>query len=256
VISTAELYYQVDGPAGAPVLVLVGPLGGTGELWEAQLPALAERFRVVRPDHRGHGRSPVPPGPYRLDDLGADMLALIDRLGAERVHLAGVSLGGMVGLWLAQHAPDRIDRLALLCTSARLGPPQMWADRAATVRAQGTGAIVDLAIDRWFTPAYVAGQPDRVARVRAIIAATPPEGYAGCCAAIETMDLRGDLGAVRAPTLVVAGTDDPSTPPEHLRLIADGIAGSRYVQLDDCAHMAMLEQPAPVTDLLLAHFAA
>jgi 3-oxoadipate enol-lactonase len=244
----------VDGPADAPVLLLLGPLGGTGELWDAQLPALAERFRVVRADHRGHGRSPVPPGPYRIADLGADVLALLDRLGAERAHLAGLSLGGMVGLWLAQRAPARIDRLALLCTSAQLGPPQLWADRAAIVRAEGTGAVADLAIGRWFTPGYVARQPDRVAAARAIIAGTPPEGYAGAAEAIEVMDLRADLGAIRAPTLVVAGADDPSTTPEHLRLIADGIAGSRYVQLDDCAHMAIVEQAGPVTDLLVAHF--
>jgi 3-oxoadipate enol-lactonase len=254
-ISTIELYHQVDGPAGAPTLLLLGPLGGTGELWAAQVPALAGRFRVVRADHRGHGRSPVPPGPYRLDELAGDVLALLDRLGAQRCHLAGLSLGGMVGLWLAQHAPERLDRLALLCTSARLGPPQMWADRAAIVLAEGTDAVAETAIGRWFTPGYAAAEPERVAAIRAMIAATPPVGYAGCCAAIETMDLRPALGVVRAPTLVVAGTDDPSTTPEHLRLIADGIPGSRYVQLDDCAHVAIVEQAGPVTELLLEHFA-
>jgi 3-oxoadipate enol-lactonase len=245
----------VDGPADAPVLLLAGPIGGTGELWELQLPALAQRFRVIRPDHRGHGRSPVPPGPYRLDDLAADTLALLDRLGAERVHFAGLSLGGMVGMWLAQNAPERIDRLALLCTSALLGPPQMWAERAATALSEGLGPLADATIGRWFTPGYPAREPERAARVRAIVAATPPVGYAGCCAAIEKMDLRAGLGAIRAPTLVIAGTDDPSTTPEHLRLIADGIPGSRYVQLDDCAHLPTVEQPIPVTDLLLDHFA-
>jgi 3-oxoadipate enol-lactonase len=246
----------VAGPAGAPTLLLLGPLGGTGELWAAQAPRLAEQFRVVRVDHRGHGRSPVPPGPYRLDDLGGDVLALLDRLGADRAHLAGLSLGGMVGLWLAQRAPERLDRLALLCTSAQLGPPQMWADRAATVLAEGTDAVADQAIGRWFRPAYTAARPEQVASIRATIAATPPVGYAGCCAAIEQMDLRAGLGAVRAPTLVVAGADDPSTTPEHLQLIAAGIPGSRYVELADCAHAAIVEQAGPTTDLLLAHFAS
>lgn len=253
-ISTVELYCQEDGPAGAPTVLLLGPLGGTGELWAEQVPALAERFRVLRADHRGHGQSPVPPGRYRLDDLGADVLALLDRLGVGRTHLAGLSLGGMVGIWLAQNAPDRLHRLALLCTSAQLGPPQLWADRAATVLAEGTGAVADTAVGRWFTPGYAAAHPDRVAPARAMIAATPPVGYAGCCAAIEAMDLRAGLGTVSAPTLVVATAEDPSTTPEHLRLIAEGIPGSRYVELAGCAHMPIVERPEPVTDLLLEHF--
>jgi 3-oxoadipate enol-lactonase len=244
----------VDGPAGAPVVLLLTPIGGAAQLWEPQLPALSERFRVVRADHRGHGRSPVPSGPYQLADLGADTLALIDRLGVEKVHLAGESLGGMVGIWLAQHAPERLDRLALLCTSAQLGPPQMWAERAEIVLAQGTEAVADGAIGRWFTESFRAREPELVARIRAMIAATPPVGYAGCCAAIQTMDQRAGLAAIRTPTLVIGGADDPSTTPEHLRLIADGIAGSRYVQLDDCAHIANVQQAGTVNDLLLAHF--
>jgi 3-oxoadipate enol-lactonase len=246
----------VDGPAGAPVVLLLHPIGGAGALWEPQLATLTQRFRVVRADHRGHGRSPVPPGRYDLADLGADTLALIDKLGAERVHVAGVSLGGMVGMWLARHAPDRVDRLALLCTSALLGPPQMWIDRATIVLADGTGAVADTAIGRWFTESFRAREPELTARIRAMIAATPPAGYAGCCAAIETMDLRADLPKIGAPTLIIGGTDDPSTPPEHQRLIADGIPGSRFVQLDDCAHIANVQQAGQVNDLLLAHFTA
>lgn len=244
----------MDGPDGAPVVLMLSPIGGTAQLWEPQLPALAERFRVVRVDHRGHGRSPVPPGPYQLADLGADTLALIDRLGTEKVHVAGESLGGMVGIWLARHAPERLDRLALLCTSARLGPPEMWAERAEIVLAKGTEAVADGAIGRWFTESFRAREPELMARIRAMIAATPPVGYAGCCAAIQTMDQRAGLAAIRTPTLVIGGTDDPSTTPEHLRLIADGIPGSRYVQLDDCAHIANVQQPGKVNDLLLDHF--
>jgi 3-oxoadipate enol-lactonase len=244
----------VDGSAGAPVVLLLSPIGGAPQLWEPQLPALTERFRVVRVDHRGHGRSPVPPGPYQLADLGADTLALIDRLGVEKVHVAGESLGGMVGMWLARHAPERLDRLALMCTSARLGPPEMWAERAEIVLSQGTGAVADAAIGRWFTEDFRVREPELMARIRAMIAATPAVGYAGCCAAIQTMDQRAGLAAIRTPTLVIAGTDDPSTTPEHLRLIADGIPGSRYVQLDDCAHIANVQQAGQVNDLLLAHF--
>ena len=124
-------------------------------MWDPQVPRLAERLRVVRYDHRGHGNSPVPPGPYSLDDLGADALALLDRLGLERVHWCGLSLGGMVGMWMAINAPERIDRLVLCCTSARLGPPAMWADRARTVRAEGVEAIADAGIGRWLTVGFI-----------------------------------------------------------------------------------------------------
>jgi 3-oxoadipate enol-lactonase len=133
------LEYTVDGPADAPVLVLGNSLGTSVAMWRPQLAALTERYRVVRYDHRGHGRSPVPPGRYQLDELGGDLLALLDRLDLNRVHLGGLSLGGMVAMWVAAHAAERVDRLALLCTSARLGPPELWQQRARTVTEQGIG---------------------------------------------------------------------------------------------------------------------
>jgi len=249
-----SLHYTVDGPDGAPVLVLSGSLGTTTEIWQPQLDALTERYRVVRYDHRGHGRSPVPPGPYALADLGGDLLELLDHLGLERVHLAGTSLGGMVAMWLAAHAPERVDRLALLCTSASLGPPEVWAQRAATVRAGGVAPVVDGVIDRWFTPGFAAANQGVVAWARRMLESTPPEGYAGCCAAIGTMDLTGALGRIGAPTLVVAGADDPATPVEHGRLIADRIPGARLEVVPDAAHLASVERPAAITALLLDFF--
>jgi 3-oxoadipate enol-lactonase len=253
-ISTVELSYLEDGPADAPVVLLMHPIGGAAELWEPQVPALAGPLRVIRVDARGHGRSPAPPGPYDLADLGGDTIALIDRLGVERVHLAGESLGGMVGMWLAQHAPDRLDRLALMCTSALLGPPRMWVERAETALAKGTEALADGAIGRWFTESFRAREPELVGRIRAMIAATSPVGYAGCCAAIQTMDQRAGLPSITTPTLVIAGADDPSTTPDQLRLIADNIPGSRYVELADCAHIANVQQADKINELLLAHF--
>ena len=210
-----EVSYEIAGTDEGPVLVLSNSLGSTGVMWDPQVPRLAERLRVVRYDHRGHGGSPVPPGPYSLDDLGADALALLDRLGLEHVHWCGLSLGGMVGMWVAINAPERIDRLVLCCTSARLGPPEMWADRAATVRAEGVEAIADAGIGRWLTEGFIEREPAKTAAVRAMLAATPDAGYAGCCAAIEHMDLITQLGAIRAPPLVIAGRHDPATPPEH-----------------------------------------
>jgi len=248
------LNYTVDGPEDAPPLVLGSSLGTTTELWRAQLPELAARFRVVRYDHRGHGASPVPSGPYQLSDLGGDVLAVLDHLGLERAHVAGVSLGGMVGMWLAAAAPERVDRLALVCTSALLGPPEVWQERAAAVRAGGMAAVVDTVLARWFTPGFLAAHPDTVEWIRAMLASTPPEGYASCCAAIETMDLTPVLGRIAAPTLVVVGADDPATPREHGERIAAGIPGARLEVVPDAAHMAVVEQPAAVTGLLRDFF--
>jgi 3-oxoadipate enol-lactonase len=254
-MTAIDVGYDNTGPADGPVLVLSNSLGSTVAMWDPQVPTLAERLRVVRYDHRGHGGSPVPPGPYALDDLGADALALLDRLGLERVHWCGLSLGGMVGMWLAINAPARIDRLVLFCTSARLGPREVGAQRAETVRAEGVEAIADAGIGRWLTEGFVEREPEKTAAVRAMLVATPDEGYAGCCAAIEHMDLIPELGAVRAPTLVIAGRQDPATPPEHGERIAAGIPGAR-LELVDAAHLATIEQPDVMTDLIAGHLLA
>ena len=251
--SAVPVHHVVAGPADAPVLVMSHSLGAALEMWQPQAGALARGLRVVRYDLRGHGRSPVPAAPYDIADLGADILALLDRLAAPRAHLCGLSLGGMASLWVAAHHPERVRRLIVCCTSAQLGPAEAWRERAAVVRARGTGAVADASIGRWFTPAWTAREPRRAAEMRAMLAATPVEGYAACCGAIERMDLRGDLAAIRAPTLAIAGADDPSTPPAHLRLIADGIAGSRLVIVPEAAHLANVEQPQRVTDLIAEH---
>jgi 3-oxoadipate enol-lactonase len=254
-VSAVDVNHEIAGPDDGPTVVLSNSLGSTAAMWDPQVPTLAQRLRVVRYDHRGHGGSPVPPGPYALEDLGADALGLLDRLGLERVHWCGLSLGGMVGMWLAVNAPERIDRLVLCCTSARLGPPEMWAQRAETVRAEGVEAIADAGLERWLTEGFRAREPQTTAEVRAMLVATPDEGYAGCCAAIEHMDLVGDLGTIRAPTLVIAGRQDPATPPEHGERIAAGIPGAR-LELVDAAHLATIEQPQVMTELIAGHLLA
>lgn len=251
--ASIAVHHQVDGPAAAPVLVLSGSLGTALEMWDPQIPALARYFRVVRYDLRGHGRSPVPPGPYEIADLGADLIALLDSLGVARAHLCGLSLGGMLSLWTAAHHPERVDRLVVCCTSAQLGPPQMWIDRAAVVGAQGTAAVADGVVSRWFTPALQLREPALIARMRAMLAATPSTGYAACCGAIQRMDLRADLAAIRAPTLAIAGAEDPSTPPAHLTRIAGAIAGSHLAVIDGAAHLCNIEQPEWTSALILAH---
>lgn len=252
-MTAVELHSVVEGPADAPALVLLNSLGSTLAMWEPQMDALAAQFRVVRCDTRGHGRSPVPPGPYSLDDIGGDVIALLDRLGIARAHVAGVSLGGMTALWLAIHAPDRVDRIVPCCTSAKLGPPQMWRDRAALVRAEGTQAVADAVVSRWVTPAWAAAHPDEHRRLRDMVAATPAEGYAGACAAIEVMDQVAELATISAPTLVIAGADDPATPPDHGALIAARVPGARMAVIPDAMHLANIERPAQVTERIVDH---
>jgi 3-oxoadipate enol-lactonase len=255
-MSAVEVHYEVTGREGAPLVVLSNSLGSTTAMWDHQVPALAERMCVVRYDHRGHGRSPVPPAPYELADLGADVLAMLDRLGAERVHWCGLSLGGMVGMWLAINAPERFDRLVLCCTSAKLGPPSLWAERAATVRAEGVDAVADAGIGRWLTPGFIEGHREEAAAVRAMLAATPAEGYAACCGVIERMDLLDQLGAIKAPTLVIAAEQDPATPPEHGERIAARVPGARFALVAGAAHLATVEQPAAMTELIAGHLLA
>ncbi|TYB39700.1 3-oxoadipate enol-lactonase [Micromonospora sp. AP08] len=248
-----DVHAVVEGPEGAPVVVLSPSLGSTHAMWEPQAVSLRDRFRVVRYDHRGHGESPVPPGPYELADLGADVLRLLDRLEVQAAHFCGLSLGGMTGMWLAAHAPERVRRLVLCCTSARLGPPEFWAERADLVRREGTAAVADGVVTRWFTPGWVRSHPEVVRDMQAMVAATPAEGYASCCSAIRRMDLTDALPRIRAKTLVIAGYEDPSTPPEHSHAIAEGIRDARLEVLSPAAHLANVEQPEALTRLLVEH---
>lgn len=251
-----NLAHRLDGPEDAPVLVLSSSLGTTHELWDGQVPELARAFRVLRYDHRGHGGSDVPPGPYTVAQLAADVLGLLDRLGLGRVSFCGLSLGGAVGMWLASRAPERIERLALCCTSARFGTTELWTERARTVRAEGVEAVADATMGRWFTERFRDERPDVVARFRAMLCETAPEGYAACCEALGAWDFRQELGSIAAPTLVVAGADDPAAPPEQAELIAAGIPGARLVVLPDAAHLANVEQPQGFRAALLAHVLA
>lgn len=250
---TVALHHTLEGPEDAPVLVASNSLGTALRMWDDQAPALLERFRLLRYDHRGHGESPVPPGPYTIDDLGRDVLALLDRLGVRRFSLLGLSIGGMVGMWVASEAPERVERLVLCCTSARFEPPDDWESRAATVRADGVEAIADAVLERWFTPAFRESHQDVVEWAGSMLRGTSAEGYAGCCEAIRDADLRGKLGAVRAPTLVVAGADDPAAPVEEAELIRDSIPDARLVVVEQAAHLANVEQPEAITQAVLEH---
>ncbi len=250
------LHHRLDGPEDAPVVMLSNSLGMAFEMWDGQVPALTDRFRVLRYDQRGHGATAAPPGPYAMADLGRDALALLDELGLDRVAFCGCSLGGMTALWLAINAPERIDRLALCCTTAHLPPRDMWIERAATARGQGMEPLVEGALERWFTPALAERRPEVLDDARRMLRAVDPEGYAGCCEAIADHDLRASLGRIEAPTVIIAAADDPATPPDQARVMEAGIDGARLVVLDDARHLANIERPDAVNRELLEHLTA
>ena len=254
-----RLAATLEGPEGAPVVALGSSIGTSQGLWDPQAAVLARHYRLLRFEFRGHGpdgaRSPAPPGPYTIADLGTDVLGLLGRYGLGQVAFCGVSLGGMVGMWLAAHAPERISRLALCCTAAYMPPASMWQERAATARSEGLAALVGPTIGRWFTPGFARRHPEAVAPVAAMFTGTDPEGYAGCAEAIAAMDQRPSLPAITAPTLVVAGAEDPSTPPWQGALIARAIPGAAFTVVRGAAHLANYEVPGPVTAALQAHLA-
>lgn len=244
---TVDLHHEMTGDG--PVAVLSGSLGSDLRMWDPQVPALvAAGYRVLRYDHRGHGGSPAPSGPYTLAELASDLLALLDKLDVARVSLVGLSLGGMVGMWLAENARDRLDKLVLCCTSASLGPAQMWQDRAATARESGMDALADAAVARWVTPSY-----GDTTWLRDMVASQSPEGYASCCTAIETMSIADALPTVTTPTLVIATEEDKATSPEHAHRIAAAIPNARLAVVPGAAHLGNVERPAEFTGLILSH---
>jgi 3-oxoadipate enol-lactonase len=244
----------IDGPDSAPAILLLHSLGCAGEMWAPQTSPLCDQFRVIVPDLRGHGASGAPDGPYTLDRLGQDAIALLDHAGIAQAHLCGISLGGVIGQYLATTWPARIAHLVLANTAARIGTTQSWQDRETTVRAQGTSAIADTVLGRFFSPAFTEANPQTVAQFRTTLLATPAQGYAGCCAALRHADLTASAASIAAPTLVIGGATDQSTPPDQARALAAAIPHAHLLMLD-AAHLSNIEQPAAFTAALLAHFA-
>lgn len=241
--------YTLDGDEDAPVLVLPATLGTTRELWASNMATFVRDFRVLRYDHRGHGASPVPPGPYRMEELARDALDLLDALGIERARWCGLSLGGMVGMWLGANAPDRLDALVLACTAARVGAPNIYAERAALVREHGIEPVADAVVARWFA---LTPQETRD-RIRALLVAQPPEGYASCCEALAGWDFRDELSRVSVRTLVIAAAEDEATPQADTDLLVERIPDVRLVTIAGAAHLANLERPQEFTAAALAH---
>ncbi len=244
---SVEVAHTLEGPDDAPVIVFSNSLGTTGLMWDAQAAALSDRFRVLRYGTRGHGGTPATPGPYTVEELAEDVIALLDRLGLDRVSFCGLSIGGMTGMWLGVNAPERIERLVICCTAMQLPPAEMWVDRAAQVRAEGLESVIDTTMERWFTPTFPERSPEVVERIRASFLETDPEGYAGCCEALAEFDMRGQLDAITAPTLLIAGEDDPVGTPERAAAMAEEIENSRLVILPEARHLAAVEQANAVS---------
>jgi 3-oxoadipate enol-lactonase len=237
--------YSLEGPPGAPTVTLSHSLATDMGMWDPQVAALATRYRVLRYETRGHGQTEAPAGPYTLEMLAADARSLLEGLGIARTHFVGLSMGGMIGQALALTAPHLLSSLVLCDTSSRIPSEAkpLWDQRIATAETKGMEPLVDSTLERWFTAGFRARRPDVVDRVRGMIRATPPRGYAGCCHAIAALDLTDRLGAITLPTLIIVGAEDPGTPPAMSETIQRQIRGSELVVLKSAAHLSNLEQP-------------
>lgn len=239
-LKAARIHYELTGAAGAPVVVLSNSLGTNFSMWNVQMPEFTKRFRVLRYDQRGHGKSSVPAGPYAMEELSRDVVDLLDVLKLDRVHFCGLSMGGQTGMWLGWHAAERIDRLVLCNTGAKIGTDETWNARITAVEREGMKSVATAVLERWLTPAFRAGHPDVAAKILWMLETMDPKGYVACSAAVRDFDYREKLSNVRAPTLVIAGAQDPSTLPEGCRFVAEKIRGARYVELD-AAHLSNVE---------------
>lgn len=250
------LHHLDEGPTDAPVVLLGSSLGSTLALWDDLAADLARDFRVVRFDTRGHGGSPAPASAYSIEELAADVLALVDDLALDRFAYVGLSLGGAIGQRIAIDHPERLTSLVLCCTAPVFGSADTWSERADTVRAEGMDPLVGPTTERWFTPTFRDQDPDRVSKVMDLFRATPPEGYAGCCAALGAFDTTEELAAIGAPTLVVAGAEDPTCPPSVGHAMVESIPGSRIEVIADAAHIANVARPEAFNDVVRAHLEA
>jgi len=237
----SRVHYELTGEAKAPVLVFSNSLGTNFSMWEPQLPEMRKKMRVLCYDTRGHGKTSVSPGPYSIEQLGRDVLGLADALSIDEFSFCGLSMGGMIGIWLGVHAPQRLGKLALCSTAAKIGSPESWNARIAAVPKGGMRSISQAVIERWYTARFREKAPEIAERTKQMVENTPAEGYIACCEALRDADLRTSVGSVRTPTLVISGTHDPATPPSDGRFLAENISGARYVELD-AAHLSNIEQ--------------
>ena len=244
------LNVSVEGRDGGPTLMLSNSLGSTMQMWEPQMKALTQVFRVIRYDRRGHGKSNVPPGPYSMERFGRDVLAILDDLNIARTHWCGLSMGGMVGQWLGANAPERFGKIVLANTTCHYPDPTRWNDRIKAVREGGIAAVADAVMAGWLTADFREREPQIAANMKAMMLTTPVEGYIACCEALSTLDQRELLPKIRSPTLVIAGRHDMSTTIADAEFMRSRIPGASMTILD-AAHISNIEQPHAFTDALV-----
>ncbi|ULX52315.1 AraC family transcriptional regulator [Cupriavidus taiwanensis] len=246
----ARLFYTVDGPEAAPAIIFSNSLGTDHTMWEPQAAALAGRFRVVRYDTRGHGRSSAPGDAFTVEQLGQDVIAILDALGIGQAVFCGLSMGGLTGMWLGIHAPERFCRIVLANTAAKIGNAEAWNTRIDTVLRDGMDVMVAPSIERWFTAGFAATSDRALDGLRSVLAGLDPRGYAANCAAVRGADFREAVSSITVPVLVVAGSQDPSTSAQEGRTLADAIPGARFIELP-AAHISSFEQPGRFTAALI-----
>ncbi|HET9149715.1 MAG TPA: 3-oxoadipate enol-lactonase [Alphaproteobacteria bacterium] len=249
-VNRNELFFRVDGDPAAPALMLSNSLGTDHRMWDGQIEAFSQHFRVIRYDSRGHGQSESPPGPYTIEDLAQDALGLMDELHLGRAAFCGLSLGGMVGQWIAVHAPARLAHLVLANTAPRIGPPEAWDQRIAAVEKGGMKAVADAVVTRWFTKEFQRRNSLAATSLKQMLLAIDPAGYAATCAAIRDMDLSGVISDIATPTLVIAGRDDAVTTLEDAKALVDAIGGA-WGKVLNAAHLSNVEDAAEFDDAVL-----
>jgi 3-oxoadipate enol-lactonase len=251
---SARIHCEFSGANRAPAILLLNSLGSDLRMWNKLVPYLDSSFRVLRCDARGHGKSQLPPGPCALQQLGRDALSVLDRAGVGRAHICGLSLGGLIAMWIALHAPERAGRIVLANTAARIGNSALWDERIAAVRNAGMKSLAQATLGRWFTPAYREQHPEEMEDVRRMIAATSPEGYIACCRILRDTDLRDEVSAIETPCLVIVGAHDPATPPGDGRSLNAALRNSRCVELD-ASHLSAWEQAQDFSQATLGFLA-
>lgn len=244
------IHYEIEGRSDAPVLMMSNSLGTNLHMWDDQVAPFIAHFRLLRYDRRGHGQSGAPKGPYTMERLGRDVLAVLDGLKIDRINWCGLSMGGMVGMWLGANAPQRLNKLVLSNTSAYMADKAPWADRIKLVSEKGLGALVDANMERWFTKGFRERAPESIARMKAMFVATPVQGYIGCCEAIRDMDFRESNTRITTPTMIIIGAQDPATTPAAGEAIHSQIKGSKVAMLD-AAHISNMELPKVYADTVL-----
>jgi 3-oxoadipate enol-lactonase len=252
-VNGGHIHYEIAGPANAPALVLSNSLGTNFGMWDARMPELRKHFRVLRYDTRGHGQSEVTPGPYSFEQLGRDVLALVDSVDIDKFSFCGLSMGGVTGMWLGINASNRLHKLALCSTGAKIGNSETWNARIDAVRKGGTKSIAAATMERWFTARFREREPQTVERIKKTLENTSTEGYIACCEALRDTDFREQVASISIPALVISATHDPATPPTDGKFLTKQIADARYVELD-AAHLSNIEQQDQFTKEVVDFF--